>query len=55
MKQRLSFAVAWLGDRVFPAASTIKLPILIAYYQNLDAGKASLDEMPECIRKVKIW
>jgi beta-lactamase class A len=32
------------GDRVFPAASTIKLPILIAYYQDLEAGKVNLDE-----------
>lgn len=33
------------GDRVFPAASTIKLPILIAFFQDLDAGKVTLDEM----------
>ncbi len=32
------------GDRVFPAASTIKLPILIAFYEDVDAGKVSLDE-----------
>ncbi len=32
------------GDRVFPAASTIKLPILIAFFQDVDAGKVSLDE-----------
>jgi beta-lactamase class A len=32
------------GDRVFPAASTIKLPILIAFFQDLDAGKVKLDE-----------
>jgi beta-lactamase class A len=32
------------GDRVFPAASTIKLPILLAFFQDLDAGKVSLDE-----------
>ena len=32
------------GDRVFPAASTIKLPILIAFFQDLDAGKVSLNE-----------
>jgi beta-lactamase class A len=32
------------GDRVFPAASTIKLPILVAFFQDLDAGKVSLDE-----------
>jgi beta-lactamase class A len=32
------------GDRVFPAASTIKLPILVAFCQDLDAGKVSLNE-----------
>ncbi|HEY9632159.1 MAG TPA: serine hydrolase [Coleofasciculaceae cyanobacterium] len=32
------------GDRVFPAASTIKLPVLIAFFQDLDAGKVSLNE-----------
>ncbi|MEH2069737.1 MAG: serine hydrolase [Nostoc sp.] len=32
------------GDRVFPAASTIKLPILIAFFQDLDAGKVTLEE-----------
>ncbi|MEH2316276.1 serine hydrolase [Nostoc sp.] len=33
------------GDRVFPAASTIKLPILIAFFQDLDAGKVTLNEI----------
>lgn len=32
------------GDRVFPAASTIKLPILLAFFQSLDEGKVSLDK-----------
>jgi beta-lactamase class A len=32
------------GDRVFPAASTIKLPILIAFFQDLDEGKVNLNE-----------
>ncbi len=32
------------GERVFPAASTIKLPILVAFFQDLDAGRVSLDE-----------
>lgn len=32
------------GDRVFPAASTIKLPILVAFFQDVDAGKVKLDE-----------
>ncbi|MDH6084923.1 class A beta-lactamase-related serine hydrolase [Umezakia ovalisporum] len=29
----------------FPAASTIKVPILIAFFQDVDAGKVRLDEM----------
>jgi len=32
------------GDRVFPAASTIKLPVLIAFFQAVDAGEVRLDE-----------
>ena len=32
------------GSRVFPAASTIKLPILIAFFQDLDEGKVNLNE-----------
>lgn len=32
------------GDRVFPTASVIKLPILIAFFQDVDAGKIRLDE-----------
>lgn len=32
------------GDSVFPAASTIKVPILVAYLQDVDARKAYLDE-----------
>jgi beta-lactamase class A len=32
------------ADRVLPAASTIKLPILIALFQDIDAGKISLTE-----------
>jgi beta-lactamase class A len=33
------------GDKAFPAASTIKLPILIAFFQAVDAGQVRLDEM----------
>ncbi|MBD2208769.1 serine hydrolase [Nostoc linckia FACHB-104] len=29
----------------FPSASTIKIPILVAFFQDLDAGKIRLDEM----------
>ncbi len=29
---------------IFPSASTIKLPILLALFQDIDAGKVSLDE-----------
>ncbi len=32
------------GDKVYPAASIIKLPILIAFLQDVDAGKISLNE-----------
>lgn len=32
------------GDNVFPAASTIKIPILIAFFQDVDAGKIFLDQ-----------
>lgn len=33
------------GDMVFSAASTIKVPILIAFFQDVDAGKIRLDEV----------
>ncbi|MEH2410398.1 serine hydrolase [Nostoc sp.] len=33
------------GSTSFPAASTIKLPVLIAFFQDVDAGKIRLDEM----------
>jgi beta-lactamase class A len=32
------------GDKVFPAASIIKLPILVAFLQDVEAGKVSLNE-----------
>jgi beta-lactamase class A len=32
------------GDKAFPAASTIKLPILVALFQDIEAGKIRLDE-----------
>ena len=32
------------GDKVFPTASIIKLPILVAFFQDVDAGKIRLDE-----------
>ena len=32
------------GDLVFPAASTIKIPVLVAFFQDVDAGKIRLDE-----------
>ncbi|MCM1981412.1 serine hydrolase [Lyngbya confervoides] len=32
------------GSEAFPAASTIKLPILIAFFQEVDAGRVKLDE-----------
>lgn len=33
------------SNRSFSAASTIKIPILIAFFQDVDAGKIRLDEM----------
>ena len=33
------------GDRVFPAASTIKLPILLAFFEAVDAGNIDLNEI----------
>ncbi|MHC5672546.1 serine hydrolase [Nostoc sp.] len=33
------------GSASFSAASTIKLPVLIAFFQDVDAGKIHLDEM----------
>lgn len=32
------------GDWVFPSASTVKIPIMIAIYQMIDAGEASLEQ-----------
>ncbi len=32
------------GDKAFPAASTIKLPILIALFQDIEVGRIRLDE-----------
>ena len=32
------------GDKAFSAASTIKLPILVAFFQAVDAGQVRLDE-----------
>ncbi|NEP10416.1 MAG: serine hydrolase [Symploca sp. SIO1A3] len=34
----------WQGNSIFPAASTIKVPILVAFFQDVDAGKIRLDE-----------
>jgi beta-lactamase class A len=33
------------GGTLFASASTIKLPILVAFFQDIDAGKVRLDEM----------
>ncbi|MCC5639112.1 class A beta-lactamase-related serine hydrolase [Nostoc sp. CHAB 5844] len=33
------------ASTAFPAASTIKIPILVAFFQDVDAGKIRLDEM----------
>lgn len=34
----------WNGSLVFAAASTIKVPVLVAFFQDIDAGKIRLDE-----------
>ncbi|AFZ12171.1 penicillin-binding protein transpeptidase [Crinalium epipsammum PCC 9333] len=43
------------SSSTFSAASTIKVPVLVAFFQDVDAGKVSLDEMltmePEMIAK----
>lgn len=36
---------AWNDTRSVAAASTIKVPILVAFFQDVDAGKIRLDEM----------
>jgi beta-lactamase class A len=38
------------GDKAFSAASTIKLPVLVAFFQAVDAGQVRLDE-PLVMRK----
>ncbi|MGA7934440.1 MAG: serine hydrolase, partial [Kovacikia sp.] len=38
------------GDATFSSASTIKVPVLVAFFQDLDAGKVRLDE-PLTLRK----
>ncbi len=40
------------GDRIFPAASTIKLPILVAFFEAVDAGRIKLDETLEVKRSL---
>ncbi|MEG3436963.1 serine hydrolase [Pannus brasiliensis CCIBt3594] len=32
------------GDSLYPAASTIKVPVLVAFFEDVDAGKIHLDE-----------
>jgi len=41
------------GDRNVPTASVIKLPILVAFFQDVDAGKIRLDETLTITRDVK--
>jgi beta-lactamase class A len=40
------------GDKIFPAASTIKLPILIAFFEAVDAGQIKLNETLEVKRSL---
>ncbi|KYC43384.1 serine hydrolase [Scytonema hofmannii PCC 7110] len=41
------------GEKVFPAASTIKYPILIALFQDIDAGKVKLNDTLVLRRNLK--
>lgn len=42
------------GDKVYATASIIKLPILIAFFQDVDAGKIKLDETLVMTRDVVV-
>jgi beta-lactamase class A len=42
------------GDKVFPTASVIKLPILVAFLQDVEAGKISLSETLTMTRDVVV-
>lgn len=35
------------GDRAFRAASTVKIPLMVAIYRQIDAGERSLDDIHE--------
>ncbi len=47
--------VDWNGNSTFASASTIKLPILVAFFEDVDQGKIRLDELltmkPEMMAK----
>ena len=43
----------WQGSLSFSAASTIKVPILVAFFQDVDQGKIRLDEMLTMDESVK--
>lgn len=42
----------WNGSLPFAAASTIKVPVLVAFFQDVDAGKIRLDEKLAIEKKV---
>lgn len=42
------------GSVPIPAASTIKIPLLVAFFQDVDAGKIRLDEKITMSEKVKV-
>jgi beta-lactamase class A len=42
------------GDKAYPTASMIKLPILMAFFQDVDAGKIRLDETLTMTRDVVV-
>ena len=42
----------WNGSLPFAAASTIKVPVLVAFFQDVDAGKIRLDEKLTLQKKI---
>lgn len=42
------------GSQPIPAASTIKIPLLVAFFQDVDAGKISLNEKLTMTKEVKV-
>src|SRR6476619_6433594 len=53
--RRLDTGEEWAADadRIFPAASTIKVPILVQLFRRVEAGELRLDERVELIDERK--